>query len=74
MKTSDLFAALIAFILVLGLIVIIVTLPVMLLWNWLIPDITNGALSPINFWQALGLSILCRLLFTNSATTVKKET
>lgn len=35
----------------------------MLLWNWLIPTIFGW--SVINFWQALGLLALCRLLFGN---------
>lgn len=34
---------------------------VMLLWNWLIPGIFG--LATINFWQALGLFALARLLF-----------
>ena len=34
---------------------------VMLLWNWLIPDIFG--LGAINFWQALGLFALTRILF-----------
>lgn len=34
---------------------------VMLLWNLIIPDIIG--LSMINFWQALGLFILARILF-----------
>lgn len=34
---------------------------VMLLWNALIPAIVGWA--PIGFWQALGLMLLCRLLF-----------
>lgn len=34
---------------------------VMLLWNWLIPGIFG--LACINFWQALGLFVLARLLF-----------
>ncbi|MDR2804922.1 MAG: hypothetical protein LBB85_04655 [Dysgonamonadaceae bacterium] len=33
----------------------------MLLWNWLIPDIFGGKV--INFWQALGLLALSRILF-----------
>ena len=33
----------------------------MLLWNALIPDIIGW--SEINYWQAAGLLILCRLLF-----------
>ncbi len=34
---------------------------VMLLWNWLMPAIFG--LITINFWQALGLLVLIRLLF-----------
>jgi hypothetical protein len=33
----------------------------MLLWNWLIPCIFG--LAAINFWQALGLLVLARILF-----------
>ena len=34
---------------------------VMLLWNWLIPGIFG--FSTVNFWQALGLLVLCKILF-----------
>src|SRR5947209_8630266 len=34
---------------------------VMQLWNWLLPPIF--ALREINFWQALGILALCRILF-----------
>lgn len=34
---------------------------VMFLWNWLMPAIFG--LTTINFWQALGLFILARILF-----------
>jgi len=34
---------------------------VMLLWNWLLPVLFG--LSSISFWQALGILVLCRLLF-----------
>ncbi|MEW6467616.1 MAG: hypothetical protein AB1458_01760 [Bacteroidota bacterium] len=34
---------------------------VMLLWNWLVPDLFNGPV--IGFWQAAGLLVLCKLLF-----------
>jgi ABC-type dipeptide/oligopeptide/nickel transport system permease component len=33
---------------------------VMLLWNWLLPPLFGW--SPIGFWQALGLLLLCRIL------------
>jgi len=36
---------------------------VMLLWNWLMPDIFG--LKPLNYWQAWGLLILCSILFKN---------
>lgn len=31
------------------------------LWNWLLPTLFGWR--PINFWQALGLLALCRILF-----------
>jgi hypothetical protein len=34
----------------------------MVLWNWLIPELFNGPL--INFWQALGLLVLSKILFS----------
>jgi hypothetical protein len=34
---------------------------VQLLWNRLLPDILNARV--INYWQALGLLVLCRILF-----------
>lgn len=37
------------------------TTVVMLLWNWLMPELFG--LPKIPFWKALGLFALCRLLF-----------
>ena len=37
---------------------------VMLLWNWLLPTLFGWKL--ITFWQALGLLLLCRILFGGS--------
>ena len=34
---------------------------VMSLWNWLGPELFG--LHPVTFWQALGLLVLCRILF-----------
>ena len=34
---------------------------VMLLWNWLLPPLFGW--HSITFWQALGLLVLCRILF-----------
>ena len=48
--------------LVLAVIGAILAIPVMLLWNWVIPDIFN--LPTIDFWHALGLSLLSCCLFS----------
>lgn len=40
--------------------VAILTMAVMLLWNWLIPEFFNGKM--INYWQAMGILVLARLL------------
>ena len=34
---------------------------VMRLWNWLLPSLFGW--HPVTFWQALGLLVLCRILF-----------
>jgi hypothetical protein len=34
---------------------------VMLLWNWLIPDIFGG--TAITYWQAVGILVLVKILF-----------
>lgn len=39
-----------------------VTWVVMVLWNSLLPDLLHG-ISPIGYWQALGVLVLSRILF-----------
>ncbi len=34
---------------------------VMFLWNAILPEVVGAR--PLNFWQAVGLLVLCRLLF-----------
>lgn len=34
----------------------------MLLWNWVVPSLFIGA-QPLDFWHAIGLLALCRILF-----------
>jgi hypothetical protein len=34
---------------------------VMFLWNAILPEVVN--VTPITYWQAMGLLILCRILF-----------
>lgn len=38
-------------------------MPTWVLWNWLMPEVLG--LREINFFQALGLNILCCILFQN---------
>ncbi len=58
----------------LGTIAIIVVLlgyPVMLLWNWLMPELFG--LSEVTFWQAIGLNILCTILFRPTISIKKQD-
>ena len=41
---------------------------VRLLWNWLLPSLFGWRL--ITFWQALGILVLCRILFGGLGCTV----
>ena len=45
------------------LIAVVFSVVIMLLWNWLMPTIFG--LTAINFWQALGMLILSRILLGN---------
>lgn len=51
---------LIAFMLIL-LLVVIAPLT-MVLWNWLLPSITSGVITPVTYWQACGIHMLLGLL------------
>ncbi len=46
---------------------LIIAVPVWLLWNWLIPVLFAGP--HITLLQALGLSVLCGLLFKSSPSS-----
>jgi len=59
---------------VVGLLAIFAVLlgyPVMLLWNWLMPDIFG--LPQITFWQAIGLHFLSSALIKSSTTIKNKD-
>src|SRR5256885_1547800 len=45
---------------------------VMQLWNWLLPPLFGWRL--ITFWQALGLLLLCRILFGGWGGSDRKST
>ena len=52
------------------IIALLVSIPVWLLWNWLMPAIFG--LKTISWLQALGLSVLCGLLFKSSTSSSSK--
>lgn len=65
----NLLAALIMGIALLFFIAALMSLPVMLLWDWLMPTIFG--LPEITWFQAWGLLFLCGLLFKSHITTKK---
>lgn len=63
---------LLKFIGIIGLMFIIaclLALPLMWLWNWLMPDLFD--LQTIVFWQALGLNLLSSILFKSASIASK---
>lgn len=68
-KASNFIGGLIALLAMLSLICLFLGAPVMLLWNWTLPHIFNN-IPPISFWQAVGLNLLCSILF-KSTTNIK---
>ena len=54
-----------------GLVMLIMGLPVMWLWNWLMPEIFG--LKTITFWQAIGLQFLFYILLPSSKSSTKSE-
>jgi hypothetical protein len=54
-----------------GMIIVIAVLmawPTQWLWNNALIGAIDG-LNPIGFWQALGINVLCGILFRNSTTS-----
>ena len=62
------FALAILMLMVLG---ILMAWPVQLLWNGCLIQAVDG-LHPITFWQALGINVLCGILFKNSSSSSSK--
>jgi hypothetical protein len=54
------------FIFLIAIISLILALPTMLLWNWLMPILFG--LTKITFWQALGINIFSGILFKSANT------
>ena len=52
------------------IIAVVLTLPTYFLWNWLMPPILG--LTKITLLQALGINILCGILFRDGKSSKKK--
>jgi len=52
------------------LVCLLLGLPLMLLWNWLMPMLFG--MPYLTFWQAVGLNILSTILFKSTSTTTNK--
>ena len=56
---------------IVSLVCLLLGLPLMLLWNWLMPIIFG--LPVISFWQAVGLNLLASILFARTSTTTNNK-
>jgi hypothetical protein len=56
---------------IISLVCLLLGLPLMLLWNWLMPLIFG--LSEISFWQAVGLNLLASILFARTSTITNNK-
>jgi hypothetical protein len=68
MKNNS-FEAIAAFIGMIAIAIVLLGYPLMLLWNWLMPNVFG--LPEITFWQAIGLNFLSTILF--KPTTIKNK-
>ena len=64
---NKIFAVLGAAILVIVFVGLLMSLPVMLLWDWLMPELFG--LKEITWLQAWGILVLCGLLFKTHVST-----
>jgi len=46
---------------------LILAFPLMWLWNYSLPEITNGLLTNIKYWQAWALIVICSILFSGGS-------
>jgi hypothetical protein len=42
-------------------------------WNYVIPHITNGAVSEIGFWHAIAMWVLFSMLLKSSTSSAKRR-
>ena len=69
MRMSKLFESIGIIVVSVAIAVLLLTVPVYLLWNWLMPEIFG--LTTLTFWQALGVVTLANCLFTRGSSSSK---
>lgn len=69
MNLGEIFLVVFGYVLLLFVLAAVMSLPVMLLWNWLMPLIFG--LTEITWFQAWGLLFLCGSLFKSNISSVK---
>lgn len=67
----EVIVVIIQMILVAGIIILVLGLPTMLLWNWLMP--TLFGLTKITFIEALGLNLLSAIIIRGFNLNLNKE-
>jgi len=50
---------------------LILALPVMLLWNWLVPGLFHGP--DVTWWEAFGGMLLCSILFKSATPPARTK-
>jgi hypothetical protein len=70
-KFAEILGLILIAIVTVAAIVLIAGFPVMLLWNWLVPELFGFV--EITFWQAVGLMALCSMLFNFSTSGGSKK-
>lgn len=70
-KAATIFGWTIAVLLLGAALSLVFAAPVYYLWNWLMPELFH--LPTVTFWQALGLTVLCWLLFKSNTSGSSKK-
>jgi hypothetical protein len=69
--TAEIVGTVIGLVTIGALLAVLMGLPLMLLWNALVPEIFG--LKQIGFWQAVGLNFLSSILFKSSSTSTSSK-
>lgn len=79
-KFGTIIAAVLGIVLLIVVLALVASIPVLLLWNWIVPvvfpaDVPNAIAicRDISWLQALGISLLCAILFKSSSVSSKSS-